>query len=61
MKYYYINIYEVNNLTFDNLSSKILLVSSFLGKNYLYSFYFCILIKFFKFDKKILIKKIKFD
>ena len=31
-KYYYIIIYEVDNLSFDNLSSKTQLISSFQGK-----------------------------
>ena len=47
----FIIIDEVDNLSLDNLSSKTQLVSSFPGKDYLYSFYFCILIKLFQLDK----------
>ena len=47
----FIIIDEVDNLSLDNLSSKTQLVSSFPGKDYLYSFYFCILITLFQLDK----------
>ena len=44
-KFKFIIIDEVDNLSLDNLSSKTQLVSSFPGKEFLYSFYFYILMK----------------
>ena len=51
-KFHYIIIDEVDNLSLDNLSSKTQLVSSFPGKDYLYPFYFCILIKLPQLDEE---------
>ena len=48
--FHYIIIDEVDNLSLDNLSSKAQLVSFFPGKEYLYPFYFCILIKLRQLD-----------